>query len=65
MAEMRTLYFKGDEDTEWSPKILHAVDAVHALDADPDHWRIEPPAAEKVDEDESDEDDHVEGDDEQ
>lgn len=43
MAEMRTLWFKGDDDREWQPVALHAVDAAHALEVDPDHWKAEKP----------------------
>lgn len=46
MAEMRTLYFKADEDADWAPVSLHAVDAAHALEVDPDHWKQNKPEPE-------------------
>lgn len=45
MADMKTLWFKG-EDGEWKPVSLHAIDANHALEADPEHWAQSKPESE-------------------
>lgn len=46
MAEMKTLWHKADEDADWLPVTLHAVDASHALEVDSAHWKQEKPEAE-------------------
>lgn len=52
MSDMRTLWHKIDaggefEGKDWHEVKLHALDANHALKADPDHWKAEKPAAEE------------------
>lgn len=46
MADMRTLWFKGDDDTDWRPVPMAAIDATHALEVDPEHWKAEKPIVE-------------------
>lgn len=52
MAEMRSLWHKIDptdenpEGKDWHLVPMHAIDAAHALEVDPDHWKIEKPEAE-------------------
>jgi len=45
MADKRTLWHKA-EGLDWHPVELHATDAVHALEIDPDHWKVAKPAPE-------------------
>lgn len=45
MAEIRTLWHKTD-DLDWHQVKLHAIDAMHALDVDPAHWKQAKPEPE-------------------
>lgn len=45
MADKRTLWHKTDT-LDWHPVELHATDAIHALDVDPDHWKVAKPEPE-------------------
>lgn len=56
MSDFRGLWFKGDDDPEWKLVQLHAIDAAHALEVDPEHWKTEKPEEMPVEEDEINED---------
>lgn len=49
----RKLWHLADPDTEnkgWHQVDLHATDAMHALEVDGDHWKVEKPTEEVVEE---------------